>query len=164
MDARSNITQSENSTNAELHGPYITQHMLDNFNINPDISNSAWTRIRSAANSIRTNNYAVNTQRYANLSSNGQIVRSSTGFEYLTLTGKPIKLFNTKWKKEYKEINSDSNQECSIILEQIEDEYCTCEECSQNFDYAALKRWLQTKKECPLCRTDWSNYTIYSNK
>jgi len=69
-----------------------------------------------------------------------------------------------KWNKKDQKINPDSNQECSIRLEQIEEEYCTCQKCLHNFDYTSLEQWLQTKQECPLCRTDWLNYTIYSNK
>ena len=58
---------------------------------------------------------------------------------------------------------------CPITHEIINvgDKYMLCNQCKNIFDEYALQKWLyiKTNKErnCPLCRTPWTNFNIYIN-
>jgi hypothetical protein len=47
----------------------------------------------------------------------------------------------------------DSDDECSICLELIDDNCCTLK-CSHNFHKECITEWLEHKSICPNCRTD----------
>ena len=47
----------------------------------------------------------------------------------------------------------DSDDECSICLELIDDNCCTLK-CSHNFHKECITEWLERKSICPNCRTD----------
>ena len=77
-----------------------------------------------------------------------------------------------EWKIEYKEINPENsrNIECPISYENFNDgcKYCICNECKYNFSKNAINKIFQINQykftqQCPMCRTEWNNKTIYIN-
>jgi len=76
-----------------------------------------------------------------------------------SLTSLPI------WQTANKKIESDRLM-CPITYEEIQpsDTYCHCTTCKTNFNENSLKQSFSIgKPECPLCRTPWSNWIIYTN-
>ncbi len=75
------------------------------------------------------------------------------------------------WINEYRIINqeTDRNIECPINLDKINkgDKYCMCIQCKYNISYDAIYNYLLQNKynffQCPMCKTTWSNKTIYIN-
>jgi hypothetical protein len=72
------------------------------------------------------------------------------------------------WRSENKIISENSrNIECPITYEEIKsnDKYCECNECKYNILYSNLLTWFESRQShsCPMCRTNWSNYIIYTN-
>ena len=53
------------------------------------------------------------------------------------------------------------NNTCAITFEEIVDFYCKCSTCNNNFSFNAINQWFITKKNCPLCRSAWSNFNKY---
>ena len=71
-----------------------------------------------------------------------------------------------KWIIVYRIIdNMDQNNECPISLEIIKtgDSYCKCIQCKYNFCKEQLKISLDKNNRCPLCRTQWTDETVYVN-
>lgn len=54
---------------------------------------------------------------------------------------------------------------CSISLSTIEEnnKYMSCDTCNKNFIDTEILKWLEEKNNCPNCRADWENITIYVN-
>ena len=70
----------------------------------------------------------------------------------------------------YKIIDEEDKENiCPINHETIKknDKYMECNECNNKFCEALIKRWLiiQTpnNKNCPMCRSCWTNFNIYIN-
>lgn len=99
--------------------------------------------------SIETESFAT-TQPYANIF--GGYTRSNT----------------MTWTTINKIINLDKNNECPISYISFEEgcTYCTCSICEYNFDADTLKQYFSTlnnDKKCGMCRSEWTNYTVYTN-
>ena len=72
------------------------------------------------------------------------------------------------WRSINKIISENSrNIECPITYEEIKsnDKYCECSKCKYNILYSNLLTWFESRQSnsCPMCRTKWSNYIIYTN-
>ena len=65
-----------------------------------------------------------------------------------------------------KVINLNKNSECPVSYIKFEDNclYYTCNVCEYNIDADTLKQWIKNNKTCPMCRSEWNNYTIFINK
>lgn len=74
----------------------------------------------------------------------------------------------TTWTEETKPIN-DRNAECPIsyIEFTLSCKYCCCSICNTNFDKNTLTDYFASlntnTKKCPMCRSIWTNYVIYTN-
>lgn len=57
------------------------------------------------------------------------------------------------------------NIECPISFETIKlnDSYCTCSQCKYNFLKESIEIALKNKPNCPTCRAEWIDKTIYVN-
>jgi hypothetical protein len=57
---------------------------------------------------------------------------------------------------------------CPISYDEIKlnDKYCTCDICKYNFTSTIFKDYIENtnNKKCSMCRSDWTNWTIYTNK
>ncbi len=69
---------------------------------------------------------------------------------------------STEWQIEYKLLTSENNI-CSITYDEIIGDYGTCIICNNNFDYNSIKRWLNSRNSCPMCRSGWTNMICYKN-
>jgi hypothetical protein len=60
---------------------------------------------------------------------------------------------------------SNERRTCGISLDEIieNESYMSCCSCSNNFKESEIKNWLRTRRTCPSCRANWSNYNIYIN-
>ena len=78
---------------------------------------------------------------------------------------KPLtNIFN--WPKVNKVLPQNArNRECPISYELINknNSYCSCTTCSYNFLYKTLEKALLNNFECPMCRADWTDKTVYIN-
>lgn len=85
-------------------------------------------------------------------------------------------LFNQKnkqntdlvWKSMDKILDIEKNSICPISLADFSsnDKYCVCLTCKCNFNYDAFMDYNSdnnTIKNCPVCRSPWNNFTIYTN-
>ncbi len=76
----------------------------------------------------------------------------------------PVKFTDTKEKH----IDEGRNAECPITYEEIKDgdTYLTCDACKYNFSESAIVKHLNgsRKRDCPMCRAEWTNYCKYVNK
>ena len=74
---------------------------------------------------------------------------------------------NEKWINADKLIDLLKNDTCPIAYEPFTDncKYCMCNQCKYNFDYESLKYCFKDSavKKCPMCKTQWTNWTIYTN-
>lgn len=64
-------------------------------------------------------------------------------------------------------IDEGRNTECPITYEEIKynDSYLSCDACKYNFSESAILKHLNIRKrECPMCRAEWTNYCKYINK
>lgn len=54
---------------------------------------------------------------------------------------------------------------CIITLESIKkhDKYIVCETCQKCFSIEVKDSWVNTHNNCPHCRSQWQDYTIYIN-
>ncbi len=59
----------------------------------------------------------------------------------------------------------EGDNECPIALELIDknDKYLSCETCYKNFKDDIIELWLKENKNCPYCRSQWTNKIIYIN-
>ena len=46
----------------------------------------------------------------------------------------------------------------------INDIYQHCSKCNHNFCDNSITKWLNINNTCPMCRTKWTDSTIYINK
>jgi hypothetical protein len=60
---------------------------------------------------------------------------------------------------------SEENDYCCIMQKTIRknERYMSCYVCKKNFCYIAMQTWLDNRKTCPNCRTEWINNTIFIN-
>lgn len=66
------------------------------------------------------------------------------------------------WIDENKELDLDRNNDCPILRDIIGNIFGQCVACKYHYDYKALRLWLKTKNECPMCREEWTNKTKYT--
>lgn len=68
----------------------------------------------------------------------------------------------------YKKIADQNKIQCCINHEDIADNahYMSCIKCYNNYNKASLDLWFENKarKTCPMCRENWSDFTIFVNK
>jgi hypothetical protein len=66
---------------------------------------------------------------------------------------------------EFREIEPDKRI-CPITSDEITTFYCRCLTCNNNFDFDAIYQWVitQRKRNCPMCRSVWTNYVKYSTQ
>ena len=64
-----------------------------------------------------------------------------------------------------KAIDKSKNTECPITYEdiKIDDAYMTCFQCKYNFSEAAIMKYLNEKRSCPMCRCYWIDDCRYIN-
>jgi hypothetical protein len=65
------------------------------------------------------------------------------------------------WAKKPKLMTGDTM--CPVLYEEIEGEYICCHQCHKNFDISVMDSWIKVRKNCPMCRTNWTDFTIYEN-
>lgn len=55
------------------------------------------------------------------------------------------------------------NKICPLSKELIDNEYCICATCMNNFSYEMINEWLLIMKNntCPICRSIWTNFNKY---
>jgi len=73
---------------------------------------------------------------------------------------------NIQWKYIKRKINLTKNNECpvSFIKFESECEYCVCATCKYNIDAKTLQKcFMEISKSCPMCRSEWTDFTIYIN-
>jgi hypothetical protein len=103
---------------------------------------------------------------YTNTLSQLTAIRTTTSTTSTTTTRATIDYFKN-WVFEYRLITEhDRNQECPILLENIESnvKYCRCEKCQYNISQDALENHFKLlRRNCPMCRTDWTNSILYIN-
>lgn len=63
------------------------------------------------------------------------------------------------WTSEHKPIEGDKN--CSVLYIEIEGDYISCSQCHNDFDIQVKESWVNERKDCPMCRTPWTNKIIY---
>lgn len=68
----------------------------------------------------------------------------------------------------YKPITNNDKLTCCITHEDIyvNAHYMSCSRCSNNFDKNSIKSWFRQKphnKKCPICRENWSDFSVYIN-
>jgi hypothetical protein len=72
------------------------------------------------------------------------------------------------WKYLDKLLDTTRNTSCPITYDEIKsnDKYCFCTECKYNFSGTIFKEYIEgaINKRCSMCRSQWTNWTIYTNK
>lgn len=65
----------------------------------------------------------------------------------------------------YKFIIDNEKKICCITYEEISlnSRYMICSECNNNYSEESLKQWFIITRQCPMCRSDWTDYNIYIN-
>lgn len=53
------------------------------------------------------------------------------------------------------------NVNCPISGKLIQNEYCICENCQNNYAFDTIIQWLSMDKKCPICNTNWTNFKKY---
>lgn len=79
--------------------------------------------------------------------------------------------FKKKWDKKYIPIDikyiekGEKYAQCMVSYNDIkpQDEYIKCGNCDKIFSVCVKTQWIDKKRNCPHCRTEWKNYTIYIN-
>jgi hypothetical protein len=75
---------------------------------------------------------------------------------------------NIVWKYLDKLLDTTRNTLCPITYNEIKlnDKYCVCTECKYNFEGTIFKEYIEeiSNKRCSMCRSKWTNWTIYTNK
>ena len=93
------------------------------------------------------------------------VIRFSEGYDILINTEPPRRPqapqrpATITWKTEHKPIEGDKN--CPVLFIEIEGDYISCGQCSNNFDIQVKESWVDERKNCPMCRTPWTNKIIY---
>jgi predicted Zn-ribbon and HTH transcriptional regulator len=79
---------------------------------------------------------------------------------------KNTKRFINKWKRYNKLIDLEKNSYCPVKHEDFEYkcQYCVCKVCKYNFDADTLMECLKNNNNCPMCRSKWTNFIIYTNE
>ncbi len=64
------------------------------------------------------------------------------------------------------DIKKDKNIECPIRLSKIfkNERYGQCETCHYNISRKCLLKALNVKRDCPMCRSKWTNKIMFKNK
>lgn len=65
----------------------------------------------------------------------------------------------SKWDTKNKKL--EGNVECPVTFLILDNEYIMCSQCKKNFNVFVKKKWIDNKKNCPMCRTNWNNFYIY---
>ncbi len=72
------------------------------------------------------------------------------------------------WKFMNKILDNCRNTICPITYNEINvnDTYCVCNKCKYNLSETFFKEYIEKydNKRCPICKTIWDNWTIYTNK
>jgi hypothetical protein len=72
-----------------------------------------------------------------------------------------------QWTTQNKPIDNDRTL-CPITHEDIVagDTYCQCSTCNHNFNSDSLKQAFDNSPNpsCPMCRTSWTNWIMYTNQ
>lgn len=55
----------------------------------------------------------------------------------------------------------EGNDVCPVLQEEIGDKYISCGVCKYNFDYSVYDNWVKGRRNCPHCRSSWTNNNIY---
>lgn len=83
---------------------------------------------------------------------------------YVPIPNRPRENLNTPtFTTQYRAIEPDKTN-CPITQCDIDEYYCRCNTCNNNFDFDAIYAWVVTnrKTNCPLCRSIWTNYVKYN--
>jgi surface protein len=70
-----------------------------------------------------------------------------------------LKYINKKWKEQkvkYEELM------CNVYYDKIDSKYIKCETCKNVFDEIIKEEWIINHSNCPMCRSEWKNNTIYA--
>lgn len=61
-------------------------------------------------------------------------------------------------------VQRDTTESCAIDLGPISEStvYTTCEVCSATFSLENIKKTMERDKDCPVCRTPWTNHQTYT--
>jgi hypothetical protein len=70
----------------------------------------------------------------------------------------PVITFDS-WEKKSKIIEGDI--ECPVTFNTLTDKYICCSSCHKNFDISIIENWVLPNKNCPHCRQNWTDFTIY---
>jgi hypothetical protein len=71
-----------------------------------------------------------------------------------------------KWATENKLLNMQKNSCCPITYDDFTPgcKYCNCHQCKYNFSEEGLiECFKEMQKNCPMCKTKWENWTVYTN-
>lgn len=65
----------------------------------------------------------------------------------------------------YKPITDIDKLSCCITYEDISSNarYMSCGQCHNNFKEESINQWFRQRKSCPMCTSEWSDFTIYCN-
>jgi hypothetical protein len=68
----------------------------------------------------------------------------------------------------YRQITNNDKITCSITQCEIviNERYMSCVQCSNNYMEESIKNWFvhrPSRKSCPMCRTNWSDFNVYIN-
>lgn len=73
----------------------------------------------------------------------------------------PINISN-EWETQQGTLRIEDEIMCPITYELINDDYCLCTTCNNAFGHTAIRRWLNTRSTCPLCRSSFTNRIRYT--
>jgi hypothetical protein len=141
----------------------LTQQQIDNFiNNPPDYQQITQRRINQQLNDYYHNQrQQLIQQHYYNnqiqpFIRRQQVRNNIQPIQIVQQDQQPIK----KRKLSIKETKTiESNDDCPICLENLlsEDILCYCEHnCGRWFHFDCVEDWINVKKTCPLCRTQWN--------
>ena len=107
--------------------------------------------------------YSLNANMYRQMAGCGGLAYENK--LYYKIIGLTDSLLDLNQESEFYENNRPDNSLCPITLESFKDgdKYMACRKCKNNFSEEALKTWLRNKKNCPTCRSTWTNNKIYTN-
>jgi hypothetical protein len=108
------------------------------------------------------------------------ILRTGTGMGGLAFSHENINHYYCDYKENgvyidgayikniYKLITDNDKIMCCISHEDlgVNARYMSCALCYNNYNEDSIKQWFRQrpyKKECPMCRADWTNFIIYIN-
>ncbi len=70
------------------------------------------------------------------------------------------------WNEINKILDLNKNSECPITYDELKHgcKYCVCHQCKYNFSTDGLMEcFKKMQKNCPICKTKWENWTVYTN-